>query len=255
MASALPRSERSPIAPLFTENKRFRIIIEWALEGRGGDVIVDDPTHPNAALIIQRDFVLFGGDPDNARGLVDAMPPGHVEAICEDDRWRDVLRRAGCHLQPFTRFACSHETLDPSRLRTLAERVPDGFTVRRMDAALALRAEAEVDNWLLVGYDTPADLVADGLCWCALVDDRPVSAATSIGTCGRGIEIEIATVPQFQRRGLARAVAARLILDCLERGLEPHWDAANHASARLAESLGYALAGPYTAYEVEQRGV
>lgn len=277
MATAVPRAERNPIAPLFTENKRFRMIIEWALEGRGGDVIVDDPTNPNAALIIQRDLVLFGGNPDNALGLVDAIPSGCVEAICEDDRWCDLLSRAGCDLKPFTRMACSHESLDPNRLRTLAERVPEGFTVRRMNAELARRAKAEIDDWLLVGYDTPADLVADGLGWCALAGARPVSAATSIGTCARGIEIEIATVAEFQRRGLARAVAAHLILDSLERGLEPHWDAANHASACLAMSLGYALdsprpahtefaprtpertraqrefAGPYTAYEVERR--
>jgi hypothetical protein len=41
------------------------------------------------------------------------------------------------------------------------------------------------------------------------------------------------------RFGLARAVAATLMLECLERGLTPHWNAANPVSQQLAVSLGY----------------
>lgn len=52
------------------------------------------------------------------------------------------------------------------------------------------------------------------------------------------------------RRGLATACAARLLLACLERGLYPSWDAANPASAALAEKLGYRPAGAYVTYAV-----
>ena len=39
--------------------------------------------------------------------------------------------------------------------------------------------------------------------------------------------------------GHATTVSAHLITTCLNRGLEPHWDAANDESAALAEKLGY----------------
>ena len=57
------------------------------------------------------------------------------------------------------------------------------------------------------------------------------------------IELAIGTHPGHRRRGLARAVAAMLMRACLERGLTPHWNAANPVSQRLAVSLGYEPAG------------
>ena len=64
-----------------------------------------------------------------------------------------------------------------------------------------------------------------------------------------GIEIEIDTKEECRRRGLALACGARLILECLDRGLYPSWDAANLDSVRLAEKLGYRFDRAYTAYE------
>lgn len=54
-------------------------------------------------------------------------------------------------------------------------------------------------------------------------------------------------------RGLATACGARLILDCLERGLYPNWDAHDSRSLHLAEKLGYRLDHPYRAYWVEEK--
>ena len=50
--------------------------------------------------------------------------------------------------------------------------------------------------------------------------------------------------------GLLAAAAAGLILECLERGLYPSWDAANLSSVALAEKLGYTFSHEYTAFEV-----
>ena len=44
---------------------------------------------------------------------------------------------------------------------------------------------------------------------------------------------------------------AALILECLERGLYPSWDAHTEISAALAEKLGYHVSHPYVVYEVE----
>ncbi len=42
-----------------------------------------------------------------------------------------------------------------------------------------------------------------------------------------------------------------LLLACLETGRVPHWDTANLESCRLAERLGYAPAGAYTAHHLQ----
>jgi hypothetical protein len=49
---------------------------------------------------------------------------------------------------------------------------------------------------------------------------------------------------------LATIACAALILNCLEEGLYPSWDAQNLTSVHLAEKLGYELDHEYTVYEV-----
>ncbi|MGA9595740.1 MAG: GNAT family N-acetyltransferase, partial [Acidimicrobiia bacterium] len=55
------------------------------------------------------------------------------------------------------------------------------------------------------------------------------------------LEIGVETLPRFQGRGYARSACARLIHDCLDRGLTPVWSCRteNKGSFRLAESLGF----------------
>ena len=83
----------------------------------------------------------------------------------------------------------------------------------------------------------------------ALYQGTPVAGASSYTVYRGGIEIEIDTRVDFRRQGLATACGARLILNCLERGLYPSWDAHSRASLSLAEKLGYKLDRPYPAYE------
>ncbi|TKI92441.1 GNAT family N-acetyltransferase, partial [Bacillus cereus] len=68
-----------------------------------------------------------------------------------------------------------------------------------------------------------------------------------------GIEIEVATDHNHRREGLATVVSAALILDCLENGKYPNWDAANTTSAKLAEKLGYEFDKAYDTYFVDNR--
>ncbi len=77
-----------------------------------------------------------------------------------------------------------------------------------------------------------------------------VVGASSYTCYSQGIEIEIDTKEAFRRRGLASVCGAKLILECLSRGLYPSWDAQNKWSVALAEKLGYHFDREYTAYEV-----
>ena len=81
-------------------------------------------------------------------------------------------------------------------------------------------------------------------------DGVVVSGASSYTRYRDGIEIQVDTREDFRRRGLAFICAARLILECLDRGLYPSWDAHNWASLALAEKLGYTFSHAYSAVEV-----
>lgn len=128
-----------------------------------------------------------------------------------------------------------------------------GFVLRPIDSVLYehLRASGwgrdlvaqypDADAWKRLGIGVAAIRSADGVA---------VAGASSYSRYLDGIEIEVDTKKEYRRRGLARACAAQLMLDCLERGLYPSWDAHNPQSARLAEQLGYRMDQPYPAYEV-----
>lgn len=96
-------------------------------------------------------------------------------------------------------------------------------------------------------YDTYKKL---GLGVVILKDGELVAGASSYSRYNEGIEIEIDTREDYRRKGLAYVCGAKLILECLEKGLYPSWDAQNMWSVALAEKLGYHFSHEYMAYEV-----
>ena len=82
-------------------------------------------------------------------------------------------------------------------------------------------------------------------------DGKIVSAASSYSRFLKGIDIEIDTAKEERHKGLGSAVAAKLILACLDEGLYPAWDAANKMSVRLAQKLGYEFSREYVCYGME----
>ncbi len=84
-----------------------------------------------------------------------------------------------------------------------------------------------------------------GLGIVVLKDGELVAGASSYSRYDRGIEIEIGTQEDHRRKGLAYACGAKLILECLEEGLYPSWDAQNKWSV----ALRYHFSHEYVAYE------
>ncbi len=97
------------------------------------------------------------------------------------------------------------------------------------------------------------DFLARGIGVGALFEGKLVAGASSYSIYRGGIEIEIDTKPEFRRQGLATTCGAKLILECLSRGLYPSWDAYDLRSVSLAEKLGYHLDRPYVVYALERR--
>ena len=88
--------------------------------------------------------------------------------------------------------------------------------------------------------------------FAAMLGDIMAAGASTYSYYTGGIEVQIDTDSGFQQMGLAQCCGARLILDCMRRGLYPSWDAHNLKSLALAEKFGYEPAGEYIAYEYWQ---
>ena len=75
-----------------------------------------------------------------------------------------------------------------------------------------------------------------------------VGAAYSSLVCSQGIEVSLCVLEDYRRQGIATILSSRLLKWCLEHNAEANWDAANLASCKLAEKLGYVRRGEYQAY-------
>ena len=232
---------------LFEEHKTLRAVIDSALERRLGEVRYDDPNAPKIGRIDLGCYAIFSGDaghPLAAEWVPELSAPVEI-LLPEDQAWRnlvDGLIGERCSDRPMRTFALPD--LDREALKTAAAAVPGGFRVAELDVALARPLDENLHPHGLRVFPSAEALVAEGLGYAVVAPDGRVAAqSSSYAISSRRVEVAIATHPEFRRQGLARAVAARMLLGCTERGLSPEWSASNPVSKRLARSLGYRPAG------------
>lgn len=239
-------------APLFGS---WSETILWScLQGVMGAVYGDDPTAPRSAAAVLGDFCFLAGAP--RAELAEFALQGRSSRILipRHGGWNaSITQQFGDRAVPITRYATRKEpgAFDRLHLQKLSSGLGNLYTIHIIDNDLYNLCKKEAWSRDLVSqfpdWQTFRDL---GLGFVVLKDGRPVSGASSYSRYREGIEIEIDTHPAFRRKGLALACGARLILECLDRGLYPSWDAHTAVSLALAERLGYTLSHPYPAFLV-----
>ena len=208
------------------------------LQGHMGQVVAEGGPPPVSALCAVGDFCFLAGFPSRTLAA-QADRPILVPRTMD---WIPVIRSVwGTRAVPFLRYAIRKEpdVFDRSWLADCAATLPEGVILSPIRAAhIPLLMSQPWSRDLCGNFRDGADFVRCGLGVLALWDGVPVAGAASYTVYDGGIEIEIDTRPDLRRRGLALACGARLILDCLDRGLYPSWDAHDLRSVALAEKLG-----------------
>lgn len=229
--------------------------ILWScLQGVMGVVYGDDPAAPRSAAAMLGDFCFLAGEPlaDLAAQALEGRETRIL--IPRDGCWEPaILQTFGSRAAPITRYATRKDpaAFDVPRLRILASGLEKSYTIRIIDEDLYYMCKKEAWSRDLVSqFSSWPSFQKLGVGFVVLKAGRPVSGASSYSRCREGIEIEIDTHPAHRRQGLALACGARLILECLGRGLYPSWDAHTPASLALAERLGYTFSHTYPAFFV-----
>lgn len=231
-----------------------QIMVRACLEGSMGEILVDSPDQPQSALARIGKLAAFGfltGQP--SLNLIEACRGLDIILVPEHEGWSQLIEaKYGSAAQAFDRYAMElTKPLDTALLTNLVQNLPHGFTIKPIDEELYLLCLKEVwSQDLVANYDDFAHYQAVGLGFVILEGQRLVAGASSFASSTGAIEIEIDTQSDYRRQGLARLASAQLLLACLERDIEPSWDAHNVASLKLAEQLGFELAKTYQAYEI-----
>lgn len=234
------------IAPLFSGWQETMI---WScLQGHMGVAAADDWKSPSSACITVGDFSFFAGRPceklvREAKG--DILVPREtgwfscLEAVLD----RQIVKSC--------RYAIKKEPVVFSEeiLKNCLDRISPEFSVVPIDRKLYDMVLAE--EWsrdFCSQFTNFEDYFTRGLGFVAVYAGKPVAGASSYTVYTGGIEVEIDTKKDFRRKGLGKACGARLILECVKRGIYPSWDAIDLRSVRLAEQLGYHMDRPYVVY-------
>ena len=250
----LTKMNRILLARAFRDVPRVDLSIDCVLEAQMGQAYVDDLEHPEVFQIQTPPFVYFAGNPASPAAqefflnlspyaLLMPSAPGWIEA---------VQAAYGERLESFDRYSFASAELSTAHLAKLAQSTPYGEWVRLMDRALVESLWGKEHFVDLSEYDSVEDFLERGVGFYVPAGTTVAGAAFASLICSRGIEISIYVQDKYRRQGMATALAANLLLWCLERRLEPHWDAANPESCSLAVKLGYTPAGTYQAYYLEE---
>ena len=166
--------------------------------------------------------------------------------------WIEAARALyGEKLISFDRYSFSTACLSMEHLEKLCQGSKFSKDVKQMDASLIARVWGQ-DHFIDVSdFESPADFIGRGIGYCVEKSGKIIGAAYSSLVCSKGIEISIFVLDDYRRQGIATTLAAHLVKWCLENNMEPHWDAANPESCKLAAKLGYIPTGKYQAYYLE----
>ena len=234
--------EKKALLPLFPAGENPLLLS--ALLGTGGRAFASGAS----AFVWARDFVFLAGPADGALFSQAAalLPPGFV-TFSGPDAWLDAAMAWGAK-EEMTRYdLMTPAAFDRPRLLSLA-RPPQGYDLLLGDGEIYARCREEAWSRDLVSAFPDADsFQRSSLLACAVEAGKPVSGCGVYARWGAGVEIEIDTHPLRRGQGLATACGALFLLNCMDRGLRPHWDAMNETSLRIAQTLGFGPARPYRA--------
>lgn len=244
------------ISPLFAGWQESLI---WScLQGCMGEAWADSPEQPVSARILLADFCFFAGRPNRelvteevgskSRAFLIMVPP--LDETGEG--WaREIEAAYEGRCKQVERYAIKKEPgiFDRKRLETIVSSLKPGYEVKLIDEEIF--EQTRKLPWALDFTSQYADYEEyrrRGLGAAVVRQGNLVAGASSYTVYQGGIEVEIGTEQSHRRKGLASVCGAKLILECLDRGWYPSWDAANRPSLALAEKLGYRFSHRYPVF-------
>ena len=252
-------------APLFRPID-YHLCLATVLDGSTpGKVWVDDPANPRSALAAFRHRFYLAGDENNPPFLSslrdlfldEIIPNGRREGLVEvvisysTDGWGEIAAELLADKYPIhnqRKYLHSRSAPRPGWRDT----IPDGFRVQRVDATLLeethLEHIDEVRDEVCSETPTIDFFMANRFGFCLRSTDKIVGWCMSEYNTPFKVEIGIATVPEFRRRGVARITASALMEHAYANGIqEIGWEcwASNTASIQTALRLGLVLQHNY----------
>lgn len=229
-----------------------------ALEGHMGKVWIDCNKTPQLGFIVVADFCYILGkckgreDEQSISNLLE-YAKGKLIKI-EDPKWVQVIQSYSPErFKRFNRYSTKREAtrFDIDLLGVYIRRVEENFEIKRIDAQMF---EKILVNPFMADlccfFSSIEDYMTNGFGYIIEHENEIVAGASSYSFCEGMIDITIGCVTEYRGKGLAKAVASKVILESLEKKIYPVWDAVDQRSIALANRLGYEYDQEYEVYMI-----
>ena len=253
----LGKTKRKLIQELAADSQE--VLIRTAAEGTMGRVWGPNLDCASYCLIRVGDFAYLLGIQPKGEGALHLKTQIYESCqgaflVPENERWALWLEEQfQGEYRLVSRYALKKEErhFDREQLKVYAAAVPDGIRIKRMDERLYhLAMKEEWSRDFCANFEDEKQFMEDGIGYVAMKGRELVSGCSAYGISRGMIEIQVETKENYRRQGLALACSAAFLLECLDRGLLPNWDAANLQSVGLAEKLGYVYDREYQVYQL-----
>lgn len=247
-------AQKAILADLF--EKLDDSLILSCIQNYFGKAWVDSIENPQSGKIVVSDFCFLAGKPDEEvlTSYTEAEKPQFLIMIADNEGWYKLIEKLyPGRFNRTERYGIKKEgdIFDRELLQSYIDKIDAKYTVRLVEEKdYPIIMKEEWSKSLCESFHDAKDYIKRGFGAIALDGDTIVAGASTYTCYKEGIEIEIDTREDYRRQGLALACGAKIILESLQRGLYPNWDAQNMMSVGVAQKLGYHYAGPYTVYEV-----
>jgi RimJ/RimL family protein N-acetyltransferase len=252
------------VAPLIAASGMKGCRAKWCsvLEGKqNGAVFVDDPAHPQTALVCGRRVGAYYGfgkaDGDLLRRFVPELLAEHLaEGWCAlyatSEAWRELLD--SLFTNSYTRTVFDFRPPAGWPAPGWREAIPAGFSLRRADAAAVEMMDEGIRDWLRALWNGVETFLAQEAGFCMISNDSIVSMCLPTVIGGGEAETQIWTHGEFRGRGLAKLTATAFMEQCVARSLKPGWtcNSDHHVSAALAQKVGFVPVGTIYGYVLEK---
>jgi RimJ/RimL family protein N-acetyltransferase len=266
----LERDGYPAVAPLF-EELRYNLVVDSILAGNTrGQIVVDDLQAPRVALMWnEQDALLLAGDP--SRADINRALAEHITTHIVPDARARYIPALSLHYTPRAweeqvgvvlrdqhprKALRRYHRLDHLKVDGAA-RLPSGWRMERMDAALLAETGrknvGQVLGWITSFWRGVADFLESGFGFCLASDDVIASWCLSVYADQPRFELGVATDPQHRQLGFATLTAAACVDHCLAHQLVPEWhcDVENEPSVAVAGKVGFEPVGEYAVYRFE----
>ena len=228
------------------------------IEGKMGRAWVDNKEKPIIAIVVVADICYLLGNitSNNVKFTLDELLEkcsGKV-IVTYDNSWISIIESLDSNrLRRFSRYSTKKEldVFEESLLNSYINKIGSEFYINRIDESLYFKVlEDDFMADCCSNYSSVEEFLKNGLGYAIVHNGEIISAASSYSYCEGSIDITIGTKYEYRRKGLAIAVASKLILDCIEKNIYPRWDAANLQSVALATKLGYNFDKEYEVFSI-----